>query len=72
MGQTGDLSDCECGLVAGARTAALSIAQTAGLLGFYTTTQPSPGFTERKSPVSSSGLEENDLLTSGRRGGNGQ
>ncbi len=55
MGKKRDLSDFERGMVVGARRAALSISQTADLLGFHT--QPSLGFTEngpkkRKYPVS--------------------
>ncbi len=34
MGKKGDLSDCECGMVVGARQAGLSISETADLLGF--------------------------------------
>ncbi len=38
MGKKGDLSDFECGMVVGARRAALSIYKTADLLGFSRTT----------------------------------
>ncbi len=38
MGKKGDLSDFECGMVVGARRAALSISKTADLLGFPRTT----------------------------------
>ncbi len=38
MGNKGDLSDFECGMVVGARRAGLSISKTADLLGFSSTT----------------------------------
>ena len=38
MGRKGDLSDFECGMVAGARRAGLSISKTAERLGFSCTT----------------------------------
>ncbi len=38
MGKKGDLSDFECGMVAGARRAGLNISKTADLLGFSRTT----------------------------------
>jgi len=38
MGMKGDLSDFECGMVAGARRAGLSTSETADLQGFSCTT----------------------------------
>ncbi len=38
MGKKGDLSDCERGMVVGARRAGLNISKTADLLGFSRTT----------------------------------
>ncbi len=38
MGKKGDLSDCVCGMVVGARRAGLSISETADLRGFSRTT----------------------------------
>ncbi len=62
----------ERGMVVGARRTALSISETADLLGFPHT-QPSLGFTEnglkkRKYPVSGSCVDENALLMSEVRG----
>ncbi len=71
MGEKGDLSDFERGMVVGARRAGLSISKTADLLGFS-----SLGFTEndpkkRKYPVSGSCVDENALLRSEENGQTG-
>ncbi len=71
MRKKGDLSDCECGMVVGARRTGLSISKLLIYWNFHA--QPSLGFTEngpkkRKYPVSGSCVEENALLMSEVRG----
>ncbi len=71
MGNKGDLSDFERGIVVGSRRAGLSISKTADLLGFSHTTISR--FTEngpkkRKYPVIGSCVDENALLMSEVRG----
>ncbi len=65
MRKKGDLSDCEHGMVVGARRAGLSISETADLWGFSCTTN---GPKKRKHPVSGSSLGENALLMPEVRG----
>ncbi len=71
MGQKGDLSDFDHGMVVGARRAGLAFQKL--LICWDFSTQPSLGFTEnrpkkRKYAVSGSCVDENALLMSEVRG----